>query len=130
LAEADVGRRVEQLPLQVAVVHDVEVDDADATHTGRGQIHGRRRAQATGADAEDAPRLDAALPVHADLRHDQAAAVALHLLGVARRELGGRCGTHATPPAFACGSGAAPPATEGTMLSESPGFTGVCSFCR
>ncbi len=24
----------------------------------------------------------------------------------------------------------APPATDGTMLNESPGFTGVCSFCR
>ena len=23
-----------------------------------------------------------------------------------------------------------PPATDGTMLSESPGFTGVCSRCR
>ena len=51
------------------------------------------------ADAQHAARLDLALPVHADLRHDQVAAVALDLLGVERRELGLGCGRHHQPPA-------------------------------
>jgi hypothetical protein len=67
---------VNDLPLQVAEVDDVEVDDADAADAGRGEIHRRRRAEAAGADAQHAARLQAPLPVHADLRHDQVPAVA------------------------------------------------------
>ena len=130
LGAADVVGRVQQLPLQVAVVDDVEVDDADAAHARRRQIHRGRRPQSARADAQHAARLDPALPVHADLRHDQVAAVALDLLGVERRQLGLGGGAHDRSPRRAASWSPAPPATDGTMLSESPGFTGVCSFCR
>ena len=63
--------------------------------------------------------LQLALPVDADLRHDQVPAVALDLVA---RQLRQR---------LASGLAAdAPPATDGMMLIVSPAFTGVCSFCR
>ena len=77
LRPADVGRAVNHLPLQVAEVDDVEIDDADAADAGRGEIQRRRRAEAARADAEHAARLQLPLPFHADLRHDQMPAVAL-----------------------------------------------------
>ena len=47
---------------------------------GGGEIHRRGRAEAAGADAQHLRRLQLALPVHADLRHDQVPAVALDLV--------------------------------------------------
>ena len=44
---------------------------------GGGEIHRARRAEAAGADAEHAAGLQPALPVDADLRHDEMPAVAL-----------------------------------------------------
>ena len=116
---------MQHLPLQVAEIHDVEIDDADAADAGRRQIHRGRRAEAARADAQHAARLQLALPVHADLRHDQVPAVALDLVGVeTSAELGRR------PLTLASVVAGAPPATDGTMLSASPGFTGVFSFSR
>ena len=128
LRPPDVRRAVNDLPLQVAEVDDVEVDDADAADAGRGEIHRRRRAEAAGADAQHAARLQLALPVHADLRHDQMPAVALDLVV---GELG-QLATSVMRPAHDCASSVvgAPPATDGMMLIVSPAATGVCSFCR
>ena len=81
LRPADVGRAVQDLPLQVAEVDDVEVDDADACRR-----RPRRDTCATGEPSPPAPMqstfagLQLALTVDADLRHDQVAAVALDLL--------------------------------------------------
>ena len=80
LRAADVRRAVNDLPLQVAEVDDVEVDDADGADAGGGEIHRRRRAEAAGADAQHLRRLQLALPLDADLRHDQVPAVALDLV--------------------------------------------------
>ena len=99
------------LPLQVAEVDDVEIDDADAADAGGGEIHRGRRAEAAGADAQHLAGLQLALPVHADLRHDQVPAVALDFVV---GELGQRCRR------FVAVAGA-PPATDGMMLSVSPG---------
>ncbi len=81
------GGAVDDLPLQVGEVHDVEVDDADRSHAGRGQIERERRAQAARADGEHARRLELALALHADLGQEEVARVPQHL-GV--RELGKR----------------------------------------
>ena len=71
--------------------------------------------------------LQLALTVHADLRHDQMPAVAFDLVvgELWAAHASGRCaGQDVT--AFV----GAPPATDGMMLTVSPGDTGVCSFCR
>src|SRR5205085_11183744 len=44
---------VEDLALEVGLVHHVHVDDAEGSDPGRGQVEGRRRPQATGAEQED-----------------------------------------------------------------------------
>ena len=80
LRAADVGRAVEDLPLQVAEIHDIEVDDAERADAGGGQVHRHRRTQAAGADAQHLGRFQLALTVHADFRHDEVPAVALDLV--------------------------------------------------
>ena len=80
LRSADVGRPVDDLPLEVAVVDDVEVDDPDPADAGGRKVHRSRRAEPTRADAQHAARLQLPLTVDADLRHDQVAAVALDFL--------------------------------------------------
>ena len=87
LGAAHIVGRVDDLPLQVAEVDDVKVDDAEAPDAGRRQVHRGRRTEAARADAQDAARLDLALRVHAHLRHDQVPAVALDLVRRQRRQL-------------------------------------------
>ena len=57
LRPADVGRAVDHLALQVAVVDDVEVDEADAPDAGRGQVQRQRRAEPARADQQHAAAL-------------------------------------------------------------------------
>ena len=76
LGTANVVGGVDDLPLQIGVVHHVEVDQAQRAHAGRGQIERQRRAESAGADAQHARRLQLLLPVHAHLGHDQVARVA------------------------------------------------------
>ena len=45
---------VDDLALQVRVVDDVGVDDAERADAGRGEVERRRRAEAAGADQEHA----------------------------------------------------------------------------
>ena len=73
---------------------------------GRGQIQRGGRAEAAGADAQHAARLQLQLPFDADLRHDEMPAVALHFVVRQRRCLERPVG--------------APPATDGMMLMVSP----------
>lgn len=72
---------MQHLPLQVADVDDVEVDDADGPDAGRREVHRDRRSEAAGADAEHLAGLEPALSVHADFRQDEVAAVAPHFVG-------------------------------------------------
>jgi hypothetical protein len=44
---------VDDLALQVRLVHDVEVHDAEGADTGGGQVEQRGRAQAAGTDDQD-----------------------------------------------------------------------------
>src|SRR6185295_7223773 len=93
---------------QVGLVDLVEVHQADGAHAGGGEVQRQRRAQPAGAHAEHLGRLEALLPLDADLRHDEVAAVAPDLLVVELRRL------HRAPPAMA-----------GTIDTTSPSFTGV-----
>ena len=113
---ADIRRAVNDLPLQVAEVDDVEIDDAERADAGGGEIHRRRRAEPARADAQHLGGLQLALPLDADLRHDQVPAVALDLVA---RQLGQR------PPVPRRADRGAPPATDGMMLTVSPALSGV-----
>src|SRR2546429_205975 len=77
LRPAEVVGAVEDLPLQVAGVHHVEVHDADASDAGRGQVHRRGRAESTGAQEQHARVEELALTGAADLGEDQVTSVAL-----------------------------------------------------
>ena len=50
LGLADAGFGVQNLALQIGQVDRVVVNQRDVADTGRGQIQGRRRAEASGAD--------------------------------------------------------------------------------
>ena len=97
---------------------------------GGGQVHRRRRSESARADAEHAAGLQLALPVDADLRHDQMPAVALDFVVGQLRKLAVRDWTAAATSRAVYRARRTPPATDGMMLIVSPGFTGVCSFCR
>ena len=66
---------MDDLALQVGLVHHVEVDDAERAHTGRGQVEQRRRAQAAGPHDQDLRVLQPLLPGHPDVRDDEVPAV-------------------------------------------------------
>ena len=82
LGTADIRVAVQQLPVQVRFVDDVEVDQAEAADARRGQIHADRRAEPAGADHQHLGLLEFQLPLGTDLRHDEVAAVAEDLLRV------------------------------------------------
>ena len=52
LLDADPVGRMDDLALEVRLVDDVEVDDPDRADPRRGEVEGRRRAEAAGADEE------------------------------------------------------------------------------
>ena len=79
LRTADVRRAVKNLALQVAEIHDVEVDDAERADAGSREIQRGGRSQPARADAQHPGGLQLALPLHADLGHDQMPAVPLDL---------------------------------------------------
>ncbi len=110
---------MQQLALEVAVVDNVEIDNADTPDTGSGQIHRRWRTEPARPNAKDTRRLQLSLPIDADFRHDEMTAVPPDFLLREIRRRGGHRVRHLTPPA-----------TDGTMLNESPALTGVCSRCR
>ena len=72
--------RVHDLALEVRLVDDVRVDDPERADSGCGEVERSGRAQATGADEEDARVEEALLAVLADLRDEQVPAVARALL--------------------------------------------------
>src|SRR5205807_10442078 len=80
LGHADPVDGVDHLPLQIADVDDVEVDQPDSADPGGGQIEGGGGAEATGADEEHPGVEELALSLLADLGDQQMAAVPLFLL--------------------------------------------------
>ena len=79
LGPAHVGGGKRNLALQIGEVDDVEIDDSQPPHAGRGQIKPQRRAQSARADHQDFGLGELELPLHAHFGHDQVAAVALNL---------------------------------------------------
>ena len=73
---ADVLGPVNHLALEIGEIDHVEIDQADATHAGGGEIQAERRAQAACADQQDLGVFQFQLPVHADFGHDQVARIA------------------------------------------------------
>ena len=86
LRPPDVGLAVDDLPLQVGLVHDVEFDDADGADARGGQVQQGGRTEPTGADHQHPSVLEPFLPVHPEVGDDQVAAVARNL--VARQSSG------------------------------------------
>src|SRR6201996_6448850 len=80
LGTADVGDAVDDLPLQVRLVHHVEVDDAERADAGRGQVQQRGRAETAGPDHQHLGVLQPLLPGHAHVGDDEVPRVALHLV--------------------------------------------------
>ena len=76
----DVARGKCDLPLEIGVIDDVEINDPEPPYACRGQIKPQRRAQPARADHEHLGFGQLELPVHAHFGHDQMAAVALNFL--------------------------------------------------
>jgi hypothetical protein len=72
---------VEDLPLQIRQIDDVEVDDPDRADAGGREVEGRRGAETAGSDQERLAAEQPRLPFGPDLGDQQVAAVALLLLG-------------------------------------------------
>ena len=87
LGPADVALPVDDLALQIGLVDDVELDDAEGSHPGGREVHQGGGPQATRADAQHSGVLEPLLPDHADLGDDDVAAVAPDLVD---GEFGGR----------------------------------------
>ena len=85
LAVADAVHVVEDLALQVRLVDDVHVDDADGADAGGGQVQRGRRAEAAGAEQQHLGVEQLQLALLADLGQEQVALVAVALLGGERR---------------------------------------------
>jgi hypothetical protein len=83
---------MDDLPLEIGQVHDVEIHDAHGADAGRRQVERQRRPQAARADGEDPSRLEPPLALDSDLGQQQVPGVAQHFrmgelgqLGVDRR---------------------------------------------
>jgi hypothetical protein len=59
---------VKNLPVKIAQVHHIAIDEADRADTGCGQIERRRRTKASRADQENLGLGDLLLPLATDLR--------------------------------------------------------------
>ena len=81
---------MDDLALEVRLVDDVGVDDAERADARGREVERRRRAEAAGADQQDARVEQLQLALLADLGDQQVPRVAAALLGLERaRELGG-----------------------------------------
>ena len=71
---------VNDLPLEVGLLHRVELHDAKSPHASGRQVHESRAAQSTGADAQHFGVLQTLLPQEFDVREYEVAAVTTKLL--------------------------------------------------
>ena len=81
LALADPVQVVEDLALQVGLVDDVHVDDAEGADAGGGQVEGGGRPEAARSEQQDLGLEQLGLPGGVHLREQQVALVAVALLG-------------------------------------------------
>src|SRR5688572_9233575 len=77
---ANVRCVVQKLALEVGHVHTVEVEDAQGTHPGRGEVHRRRRPEPTGPDHQDLRPEQLPLPLPPDVREDDVSGVTKNLV--------------------------------------------------
>ena len=82
LAQAHIGRGVDDLTLQVGQRHRVVVDDAQSADAGRGEIQQDRRAEAAGADDQHPRGLEPGLARAADLAQHDMARITLEFRGI------------------------------------------------
>ncbi|GBC91313.1 hypothetical protein HRbin14_02079 [bacterium HR14] len=68
------------LPLEVGVVHHIEVHQPNRAHARGGEVEREGRPQPARANQQHARRLEPPLPLHRDFGHNQVATVAQHLL--------------------------------------------------
>ena len=76
LGPAHVRVRVQDLALQVGIIHGVEIHDADFADAGGGEVHGDGRAEAARADAQHAGGADFLLAGQTDFGQNQVPRVA------------------------------------------------------
>ena len=81
LRQADFGRAVDHLALQIRQRHRVVVDHAESAHPGRREIQQHRRAQTAGADHQHARPTERLLAGTADLAQHDVPGVAFEFLG-------------------------------------------------
>ena len=79
---------MQDLPLQVAALDHVVIDQAQVAHASGSQVERRRRTQAAGTGQQHARGFQPALPVHADLGQAQVARVALQEIRFVRIQRG------------------------------------------
>ncbi len=82
----DAGGAVQHLALQVALVHHVGVDDAEASDAGGREVERERRPEPAGADQQHARGLEPALTLEPDLGQDQMPPVAHQVVLAHRRQ--------------------------------------------
>src|SRR6185437_4670002 len=90
------------LALQIRLLDDIVVDDADGADAGRGEVEQRRRSETSRADHQHPRVLEPALAVDAQIGDDEMPAIAGHLVG---SQLGGRLdkrGKHTTKARSHC----------------------------
>ena len=75
LGAAEIGRAVDHLPLQIREAHRIVVHDADGADPGRGEILDQRRAEAPGADHEDASAFKLLLAGAAHILENEVAGI-------------------------------------------------------
>jgi predicted metal-dependent phosphoesterase TrpH len=71
---------VKNLPVKIAQVYHIAIDEADRTDTGCSEIERRRRTKASRADQENLGLGDLLLPLATDLRQKNMPAVAGYLI--------------------------------------------------
>src|ERR1017187_8823256 len=71
LGPAHVGVRVQNLALEIGIIHGVEIHYSYLSYPGGGEVHGDGRAEAARADAQDAGALDFLLACQTDFRQNQ-----------------------------------------------------------
>ena len=87
LRPADIALAVDDLALEIGLVDDVELHDAQRANPRRREVHQSGTAEAARADAQHAGVLQSLLPRHPDVGDDEVAAVAADLVG--RQAVGG-----------------------------------------
>jgi hypothetical protein len=73
---------VKNLALKIGKIDVVKVDDAKSPNAGGCKVKRSRRAESSGADAQDACSFESTLPLGRNLGHDKMTRVALQFLDV------------------------------------------------